>query len=170
MEYGELVRIMEEVHNKRLSGFNCAEGVLLGVTRSIGLDVPVSCITGFGGGIGGSGSVCGALCGAIAAAGIYAGRTEPEDNEAKARCDAISRAIVRGFVNEMGSQLCKEILGYIPWNRPRSPGQPRQINPKCKQAVTVALELAIREIKEAQCRDARKSNQELVAEDRSEEK
>jgi hypothetical protein len=50
MEYGELMRIMEEVHARRLSGFNCAEGVFWGVTRSIGLDVPVSCMTGFGGG------------------------------------------------------------------------------------------------------------------------
>ncbi|MGI6621380.1 MAG: C-GCAxxG-C-C family protein [Bacillota bacterium] len=151
---------MEEVRTKRLSGFNCAEAVFWGVTRSVGLDVTVSCAADFGGGIGGSGSVCGALCGAVAAAGVYTGRTQPEDEEAKTRCSAISREIVRGFVNGMGSQLCQDILGYAPWTRPRREGQPTEINPKCKQAVALALELAIKEIKKDQCRVSRKSNQE----------
>ncbi|HHX10090.1 MAG TPA: C_GCAxxG_C_C family protein [Firmicutes bacterium] len=161
MDYEDLVRIMEQVHAKRLSGFNCAEGVFWGVTRSIDLEVPVSCVTGFGGGIGRSGSVCGALCGAIAAAGVYSGRTAPEDKQAKARCDAISRAIVRGFVDEMGTEMCREILGYMPDIGPQHHGPRREINPKCKQAVTVALELALREIKADQCRDAKASSGEL---------
>lgn len=157
MEYGELMRIMEEVHARRLSGFNCAEGVFWGVTRSIGLDVPVSCMTGFGGGIGRSGSVCGALCGAIAAAGVYIGKTEPEDSEAKARCDTISNSIVRGFMDEMGTEVCREILGYMPESRPQHAGGERQIHPKCKQAVTVAVELALRQIKADQCRSTKTS-------------
>ncbi len=159
MDYAEFARVMEEVHARRVAGFNCAEGVFWGVSRSIGLDVPVSCVTGFGGGVAGSGSVCGALCGAIAAAGVYSGRTEPEDNQAKARCDALSRAIARGFIDEMGSQLCKEILGYMPGSRPKQQSQAGGINPKCKQAVTVATELALKEIKQDQCKSARPDNQ-----------
>lgn len=162
MNYPELARIMKEAHDRRLEGFNCAEGVFWGVSRGLALELPVSCVTGFGGGVVGSGSVCGALCGAIAAAGVYAGRVEPTDVQSKIRCDEICRAISSGFIDEMGTQLCREILGYMPGSQPKqSDGNQKKriINPKCEKAVTLAIELALRQIKLDQCKHASPSNQ-----------
>ena len=159
MNYAEFARVIEEVHARRLAGFNCAEGVFWGVSRSLGLETPLSCVTGFGGGVAGSGSVCGALCGAIAAAGVYSGRVEPEDEKTKDKCTALCRKIARGFVDEMGTQLCKEILGYMPGTKVPRPGEQKVINPKCEQAVTLAIELAVKEIKQDQCKYACPSNQ-----------
>ncbi|HHY10438.1 MAG TPA: C_GCAxxG_C_C family protein [Firmicutes bacterium] len=135
--------IQKQVHAKREAGFNCAEGVFWGAAKYLGLEVPVSCVTGFGGGVAGSGSVCGALCGAIAAAGIYVGRATVEDKAGKAKCSELSRAIAEGFEAEMGTRLCREILGYLPGTQK---AKTRGINPKCQKAVMVAVELAVKEI------------------------
>lgn len=132
--------VLKEVHAKREAGFNCAEGVFWGITRSLKLDVPVSCVTGFGGGIGGTGSVCGALTGAIAAIGVHFGRTEPEDLEAKLRCNNLCADLFREFKKAMETEMCAEILGHLPGQGPVSSGG---INPKCQKAVTVAYTLAL---------------------------
>lgn len=144
MAVAKLAAVLEEVHRQREAGFNCAEGVFWGISQSLDWQTPVSCVTGFGGGVAGSGSVCGALCGAIAALGVYVGRTKTEEKEAKAQCTRLSKAVAQGFREEMGTQLCREILGYLPGKKP--PGLPEGINPKCRQAVTIAIELALAEI------------------------
>ncbi len=131
--------IVEQVHRKREAGFNCAEGVFWGITRKYGLDWPISCVTGFGGGMGGTGSVCGALTGAIGAIGMYFGRTEPDDNDQKIQCNSLCAKIFKDFQEAMESELCREILGYLPGKGPAITG----INPKCQQAVVVALQLAL---------------------------
>ncbi len=146
MKSNELSAVLKEMHAKREAGFNCAEGVFWAVCRLVGLDTPVACMTGFGGGVAGSGSVCGALCGAIAAAGVYVGRTEAEDLKAKAKCTALSKDIARNFSARMETQLCREILGYLPGHRPPEAPSYEGINPKCAEAVTVAVEEAIRVI------------------------
>lgn len=152
MDYEELSEIMKQVHSRRLAGFNCAEGVFWGVSQIVNLETPVSCVTGFGGGVAGSGSVCGALCGAIAAAGVYSGRTDPQDKESQLKCDSLSRAISREFINEMGgTQLCREILGFIPGTKPKPQAKPGTINPKCEQAVRAAIEVTVKAIKKEQC-------------------
>lgn len=139
----KLTVILEEVHVKREEGFNCAEGVFWGVAQYLDLAAPVSCVTGFGGGVAGSGSVCGALCGAIAIAGVYVGRNAAKDSGAKTRCNELSRAIAQGFIDEMDTQLCREILGFLPGtNKNKTKG----INPKCQKAVKVAVEVAVKEI------------------------
>lgn len=146
MDVIETPEFLEEVHAKREAGFNCAEGVFWGVTQSVDMDLPVSCVTGFGGGIGDTGSVCGALTGAIAAVGAYFGRIEPGENEKKRECNSICATIVDGFQQEMGTELCREILGHLPGERPAT-GKVG-INPKCKQAVTVAFRLALEQIEQ----------------------
>lgn len=154
MDYEKLSEIMKQVHARRLAGFNCAEGVFWGVSQILNLNTPVSCVTGFGGGVAGSGSVCGALCGAIAAAGVYSGRIDPEDKEAKLKCDSLCRKISREFVNEMGgTQLCREILGHMPGSKLKQPAEPGTINPKCEQAVRVAIEITVKAIKKDQCQN-----------------
>lgn len=144
MDNKKLEVLQEAVHAKREAGFNCAEGVFWGIAQSLELDVPISCVTGFGGGIGGTGSVCGALTGAIAALGIYVGRQEADDTEAKNKCIELSKNVVEGFEKAMGTQICHEILGHMPGSVPRLPGE--GINPACIKAVKVAIELALKEI------------------------
>lgn len=148
MKSTELTAVLEEMHAKREAGFNCAEGVFWGVCRLLALDAPVACMTGFGGGVAGSGSVCGALCGAIAAAGVYVGRTEAEDGERKEKCMTLSKAITQNFSAKMKRQLCREILGYLPGNRPPEAPPLSGFNPKCVQAVEVAVEAAVKVITE----------------------
>ncbi|NLJ81140.1 MAG: C_GCAxxG_C_C family protein [Firmicutes bacterium] len=140
--------VLEEVHQSREKGFNCAEGVFWGVSQYLGLSVPVSCMAGFGGGVAGSGSVCGALSGALAAVGVYVGRTDPEDREAKVRATALSKAVAAAFISKMGTQLCREILGYLPGNKPAH--RPDGINPKCRKAVTLAVKLAVEAVEKDQ--------------------
>lgn len=101
MNHDELQTLLKAVGVMREAGFNCAEGVLWGVGQALGLDVAVSCVTGFGGGMGGTGSVCGALTGAIAALGVYVGRTEPDDIEGKNKCIALSKDVINGFQDVM---------------------------------------------------------------------
>lgn len=58
----------------------------------------------------------------------------------------ISRKINDGFVEQMGTQLCKEILGHMPGTQLK--GSIKGINPKCVQAVAVAIEQALSVIEE----------------------
>lgn len=139
--------LLKAIHAKREAGFNCAEGVFWGVTRSLDLEVPVSCVTGFGGGIGGTGSVCGALLGAIAAVGVYFGRTEPGDLKAKQECNALCAELTRDFADAIGTEICEEILGHLPGKDPAS--KVVGINPKCQKAVTIAFTLALEKIGES---------------------
>lgn len=148
MNDNKLETIFKKVHRSREAGFNCAEAVFWGVSQCLDLAVPVSCMTGFGGGVASSGSVCGALCGALAAVGVYVGRTEPKQLEAKLRCTALSEAVAKKFENELGTQLCREILGYLPKNKPYN--APAGINPSCQKAVAVAVKITVQLIGQEQ--------------------
>lgn len=141
MNHRQLNELIDAVNAKREEGYNCAEGVLWGVSQALKLDIPVSSVTGFGGGVAGTGSVCGALSGAIVAVSTYVDRTEPDDVEGKDKAMALSRKINDDFVEQMGTQLCYEILGAMPGSQPPKPGE--GINPKCVKAVEEAVKIAL---------------------------
>ena len=65
--------------------------------------------TAFGGGMGGIGSVCGAVAGAMMAIGITHGREEPWQSRDQAY--ALAQQVYRGFQEEMGSTICRELTG-----------------------------------------------------------
>jgi len=140
--------IVCEVNRKRADGFNCAESTFYGVCRYLGVDMPVSCMTGFGGGLVGIGSVCGALSGAICGLGIYIGRTEPGDEESKARCKDLGQQIVQEFTSEMGALTCHDILGFALDSEggPEEDVKDNRKKTRCSAAVRIALESAIRTI------------------------
>lgn len=94
------------------SGFNCAESVLLTLTRNFNkttdLIVP-SIATGFGGGIARTGLTCGALSGAIMTIGIIMGRNKPDETEKKETVYEMALKVITGFEKEFGTSLCKNL-------------------------------------------------------------
>ena len=65
--------------------------------------------TAFGAGMGGIGSVCGAVTGAVMAIGLVHGREEPSQSRDQAY--ALTQQVYRGFQQEMGSTICRELTG-----------------------------------------------------------
>lgn len=93
------------------AGQNCAESVLRVFADDLGRPDLVRLATGFGGGLGRLGDQCGALSGAVMAVGLLLGRDEPGDDEAKERCYAAVREVVRRFEAACGQRDCRELTG-----------------------------------------------------------
>jgi len=94
------------------SGFNCAESVLLAVSRKKfpqNTSVIPKIATGFGGGIARNGDVCGALGGGVMAIGLALGRSSPE--EPRDPCYVAVDQFYSEFVKEFGTCKCHELTG-----------------------------------------------------------
>ncbi len=109
-----------------LSGYNCAQSVLIAFCDLTGLDEKTSALiaSGFGGGMGRMREVCGTLCGAFMAAGIINGYYKPGDFDEKARTYKMIQELAARFKEQNGSIICRELLGlkvadtsYIPEKR-----------------------------------------------------
>ena len=96
------------------SGFNCAESVLLTLTKELNkppnLIIP-SIATGFGGGIARTGSICGALSGATMAIGLIIGRNRHDELEKKEMVYGIASKLITDFEKEFGTCLCRDLIG-----------------------------------------------------------
>jgi len=122
------------------------------VSQELGLESPAvpRIATPFGGGIAGLGSVCGAVSGAVMAIGLARGRQEPE--EPRARAYAPAQRLYRGFQQEMGSTLCRELTG-IDLSTPEGLQQlyssdvPQRV---CLPAIAAAYRLALALLREAE--------------------
>jgi C_GCAxxG_C_C family probable redox protein len=101
----------ERARQHFLSGFNCAESVLLAVTEELGTEA--GCVpriaTGFGSGIALAGQVCGAVTGAVMAAGMLLGRDSPV--EASDRLYELCGRFMEDFSDVQGSITCRELTG-----------------------------------------------------------
>lgn len=97
-----------------LSGYGCAQSVLLAFTDLTGLDAAASARLGasFGGGMGRLREVCGAVSGAFIVLGLLCGYEDPADKEGKSRHYADVRELARRFTERSrgGSIVCREIL------------------------------------------------------------
>jgi C_GCAxxG_C_C family probable redox protein len=94
------------------SGFNCAESVLLALSRDFNEPAEhiIPCIaTGFGGGIARTGSTCGALSGAIMTIGLIIGPRKAEELEKKEEVYDMALKMIENFEKEFGSSLCKNL-------------------------------------------------------------
>lgn len=71
-----------------LSGYSCAQAVLLAFSDLTGLDEKTALLisSSFGGGMGRMRETCGAFCDVIMVAGLLYGYTEPKDFEKRANC------------------------------------------------------------------------------------
>jgi C_GCAxxG_C_C family probable redox protein len=102
---------IEKATSRFLSGFNCAESVLL--TMAEHHDVKSTLIpriaTPFGGGIARNGSICGCVTGALMSAGLEFGRMHSTDDKEKAY--AVATSFLNEFQREFGSLVCYELIG-----------------------------------------------------------
>jgi len=94
-----------------LSGFNCAESVLLTLAEHQGVESPLvpKIATPFGGGIARSASVCGCVTGALMSVGIKYGRMKETEDRLKAY--AVATNFIKAFERRFGSIICYELIG-----------------------------------------------------------
>ena len=109
----DVEELIKHAHSLHVRGFNCAETVLWALSKYWGLETDISPATGLGGGIARSGATCGAVLGAILAAGRLIGRREPEDESRKVRCYTLGQRIMSGFMKQMGTTDCRDIIGFV---------------------------------------------------------
>lgn len=97
-----------------LSGYGCAQSVLLAYADLTGLDEKTLAKLGssFGGGMGRLREVCGGVTGAFAVLGLLCGYDDPNDKEGKSRHYADIRELARRFSERSrgGSIVCRKIL------------------------------------------------------------
>jgi len=120
------------------------------VSQELGLESPAvpRIATPFGGGIGGLGSVCGAVVGAVMAIGLARGREDPEQPRAQAY--AAAQRLYRGFQQEMGSTVCRELTG-IDLSTPEGLQQLYSSDVRqrvCLRAVSTGYRLALAALRE----------------------
>jgi C_GCAxxG_C_C family probable redox protein len=95
------------------SGFNCAESVLLVVSKQLDStrQNSISCIpriaTGFGGGVARNGDICGALAGGIMAISLALGRDKPD--QSRDLCYDAADRFYNEFVKAFGSSKCRKL-------------------------------------------------------------
>lgn len=103
----------ERAEQNFLSGYNCAQSVLLAFADDLGLEpeFALRLASSFGGGMGRLREVCGAVSGILMAAGLFYGYSSPNDDEAKATHYALVQELAGRFRAEYGTILCRELLG-----------------------------------------------------------
>lgn len=106
-----------------LSGYNCAQSVLVAFSDLTGLDADFSAkfSSSFGGGMGRMREVCGAVSGMLMVAGLLYGYDTPGDDKAKKAHYARVQYLAGRFRAEVGSIVCREILKNPPSDPNPSP-------------------------------------------------
>ena len=96
-----------------LSGYNCAQAVLMAFSDITGFDEKTSALlaSGFGGGMGRMREVCGTVSAMFMIVGTVNGYDDPKDNENKKRTYAMIQQLAGEFKEINGSIICKELLG-----------------------------------------------------------
>jgi len=94
-----------------LSGFNCAESVLLTLAGHQGIESTLipRIATPFGGGIARSASICGCVTGALMGIGMKYGRVQPTDDRLKAY--DVASSFMSAFERRFGSLICYDLIG-----------------------------------------------------------
>ena len=112
--------VEDEVRRAFDSGLNCAESLLLVLSKHSNLEkggarfIP-RIATGFGGGIARNGDMCGALSGVVMAISLALGRDGPD--QSRDQCYAAVDQFYNDFVKTFGSCKCSE-LTHIDFKAP----------------------------------------------------
>ena len=95
------------------NNFNCAQAVFttFAVEEGIPEELALKIATQFGGGCR-KGEVCGAVSGALMVLGLKHGHCHFNAPEEKASAYETAEAFMDRFVEENGTVVCKELLGY----------------------------------------------------------
>ena len=106
----------EAARQNFLSGYGCAQAVLLAYANLTGIEEKTLARLGssFGGGMGRLREVCGAVSGAFAVLGFLCGYDDPTDTEGKSRHYADVRELARRFSERSrgNSIICHELLTH----------------------------------------------------------
>ena len=96
------------------SGFNCTQSVLAAYAEDFSLEETAATRLGEGLGgafLNGANMPCGALLGAIMVLGLYAGRAQIGDIDAKLRTMSLQKRAIAAFSERCGASTCRELLG-----------------------------------------------------------
>ena len=106
-----------------LSGYNCAQSVVVAFSDLTGLDERFSArlASSFGGGMGRMREVCGAVSGMLLVLGLLYGYDTPGDDVSKKQLYTVVQQLSAKFREETGSIVCREILKNPPSDPNPSP-------------------------------------------------
>jgi len=140
----------EEARRNFNSGYNCAESVLLVVSKQSGLPGEViipRIATGFGGGIARNGNICGALAGGVAVISLALGRDM--STESRDPCYRAVDQFYNEFLESFGAYRCRELTGVdLRTPEGRQAYESRIHNQRCNPIVAWAAERAFRIIRD----------------------
>jgi C_GCAxxG_C_C family probable redox protein len=103
----------EEAGRVFMSGFNCAQSVLLPFASGdgIGAEEAAKIASSFGAGMGRLQETCGAVTGAFMALGLEYGFISTDDPQGKARSLEKTRDFASRFRAKFGTLKCRDLLG-----------------------------------------------------------
>ena len=115
----------EQARNNFLSGYSCAQSILLAFSDLTGLDDKTALLisSSFGGGMGRMRETCGAFCGIIMVAGLLYGYSEPKAFVEKSEHYARVQELAASFRALNGSIICREMLGLSGADSAPTPSQ-----------------------------------------------
>ena len=104
---------VNKAENYFCNNFNCSQAVFATYATELGLseELALKIATQFGGGAR-KGEMCGAVSGALLVLGLKYGYFHAEDTEEKARAYRIAENFMNRFIEEKGTVVCRELLGY----------------------------------------------------------
>lgn len=105
--------VMECLQNYGAKGYNCAQSVLCTYADQLGLDKQLAyrMAESLGGGFGGMQEVCGAFSAACLVLSCYTSDGKLEGGSSKPITRDLIQKAVAMFREEMGSIICRDILG-----------------------------------------------------------
>lgn len=103
----------EEAKDLFLSGYNCAQSVVLSFADDLKFskELAQKMAAGFGGGMGKQQETCGAVTGAIMVLGLMKGEEVNNNDELKSAAYASVKDLTREFVSSYKTTQCRELIG-----------------------------------------------------------
>lgn len=94
-------------------GHACSQAFLTAYAHHYGLseEMALKLACSFGGGMGRQGLTCGAVTGALMVLGLDAGRTDPDDDAARDKNDALVQSFFKRFREKYNTLNCNELTG-----------------------------------------------------------
>ncbi len=104
---------VEAARNNFLSGYNCAQSVVLAYNDLLGMDdrLAATVSASFGGGMGRMREVCGTVSGMSLLAGFISPAVDPTNMSQRKANYALVQNFAESFRKENGAIVCRELLG-----------------------------------------------------------
>ena len=132
------------------NGYNCAQSVAVAFCDVIGMTEKQAAraVSGFGGGFGRLREVCGAVSGMVFVTSMLYGYDTPGDDVSKKKQYQDIQALCGRFREEVGSIVCREILGNPPTDPTPSPRTAEYYKKRpCEELVGISARIIGEKIK-----------------------